>query len=95
MYTLSVNILIQRIQNTIRKSIEDRENNLKEACISSLFLYISIVIMSKSKKTYDKELDFNGGWTIGEANIILVKKPLLKHIRVKNNIHAKKNIRKI
>ena len=37
-------------------------------------MYISIVIMSKSKKTYDKELDFNGGWTIGEAQHHIGKK---------------------
>ena len=30
--------------------------------------------MSKSKKTYDKELDFNGGWTIGEAQHHIGKK---------------------
>ena len=30
--------------------------------------------MGKKKKTYQKELDFNGGWSIGEANHHIGKK---------------------
>ena len=62
--------------------------------LSSLFLYISIVIMSKSKKTYDKELTSTVDGLSVRLNIILVKKPLLKHIRVKNNIHYKEKHKK-
>ena len=50
--------------------------------------------MSKSKKTYDKELDFNGGWTAGEASHHIGKKTTQQTHKSKKTYTRKKKHKK-
>lgn len=52
------------------------------------------MVMRKGKKAYQKELDFNGGWSTGEANHHIGKKTTQRTHASKKTYSRKKKHKK-
>ena len=65
------------------------QNKLPDIFYVRLFYYISTVMGNKEKRNDDK-LDFNGGWSFGEAAHHISKKMTQKTIKSKKSYTRKK-----
>ena len=76
-------------------NVDNFNNYLTQgACVSPLFLLSLYVFVMEKNKSYQDKLDFNGGWTRGEAAHHIGKKTTEQAIKSKKTYSRKEKHKK-
>jgi hypothetical protein len=86
---------VEFVKNIVDNYVDNFNINLtKGACVSPLFLLSLYVFVMKKKETYQDKLDFNGGWSRGEAAHHIGKKTTEQSIKSKKTYSRKEKHKK-